>query len=325
MRIVRRNGGRLRIAAAEIADVTGVLASEHAHVVESRVTRARLDEWRLTGTTLTDVELTDVVAGSVRAVDARWRQTAWSGGRASTFDAVRLTADGVRIEGVRFEYANLAAARLTDVLFVDCLFTTLDLPQAKADRVAFERCRADEVDTGVRVGLGTLAAVSRTGARGAQVGGGRGGVVAQREREQLGAEGLAGGPGRALLLAAAALGARGDVEQLLPAEVLDGTGAEAGVVGVPHEVKGEAIVCFVVLRPGHEPSEPLRKALSERVASQMGKALKPDKVLFSRDLPKTRSAKIMRRVIRATYLGREPGDLSSLENPGAVNAIAEAR
>ena len=100
--------------------------------------------------------------------------------------------------------------------------------------------------------------------------------------------------------------------------------AEAGVVGVPHAVKGEAIVCFVVLRSGHAPSEALRAELSERVASQMGKALKPDRVLFVHDLPKTRSAKIMRRVIRATYLGREPGDLSSLENPGAVKAIGEA-
>ena len=100
--------------------------------------------------------------------------------------------------------------------------------------------------------------------------------------------------------------------------------AEAGVIGVPHEVKGEAIVCFVVLRPGQAASEALRKELAERVASQMGKALKPDKVLFTRDLPKTRSAKIMRRVIRATHLGREPGDLSSLENPAAVKAVSEA-
>jgi acetyl-CoA synthetase len=100
--------------------------------------------------------------------------------------------------------------------------------------------------------------------------------------------------------------------------------AEAGVIGVPHEVKGEAIVCFVVLRPGHAPDDALRRELEERVASQMGKALKPDRVLFTRDLPKTRSAKIMRRVIRATYLARDPGDLSSLENPAAVKAVAEA-
>jgi acetyl-CoA synthetase len=56
----------------------------------------------------------------------------------------------------------------------------------------------------------------------------------------------------------------------------------------------------------------------------MGKALKPERVLFTRDLPKTRSAKIMRRVIRATYLGREPGDISSLENPDALKAIGDA-
>jgi acetyl-CoA synthetase len=100
--------------------------------------------------------------------------------------------------------------------------------------------------------------------------------------------------------------------------------AEAGVVGVPHEVKGEAIVCFVVLRPSHHASEPLRSQLSDLVARQMGKALKPERVLFTKDLPKTRSAKIMRRVIRATYMGKEPGDLSSLENPTALKAITEA-
>ncbi len=101
--------------------------------------------------------------------------------------------------------------------------------------------------------------------------------------------------------------------------------AEAGVVGVPHAVKGEAIVCFVVLRSDSAPSEPLRAELAERVAKQMGKALKPERVLFTRDLPKTRSAKVMRRVIRAMYLGNEPGDLSSLENPAALKAITEAR
>jgi acetyl-CoA synthetase len=100
--------------------------------------------------------------------------------------------------------------------------------------------------------------------------------------------------------------------------------AEAGVIGVPHEIKGEAVVCFVVLRPGCPASEPLRAELSGRVAQAMGKALKPEKILFTRDLPKTRSAKIMRRVIRATYLGKPAGDVSSLENPDAVKAIGEA-
>ena len=101
--------------------------------------------------------------------------------------------------------------------------------------------------------------------------------------------------------------------------------AEAGVIGVPHPIKGEAVVCFVVLRPGQAPSEALRGELSERVATALGKALRPEKVLFARDLPKTRSAKIMRRVIRATHLGSPAGDVSALENPDAITAIADAR
>jgi acetyl-CoA synthetase len=100
--------------------------------------------------------------------------------------------------------------------------------------------------------------------------------------------------------------------------------AEAGVIGVPHAIKGEAVVCFVVLRPGQAPSEALRVELSDRVATALGKALRPEKVLFARDLPKTRSAKIMRRVIRATHLGSAAGDVSALENPDAITAIAAA-
>jgi acetyl-CoA synthetase len=101
--------------------------------------------------------------------------------------------------------------------------------------------------------------------------------------------------------------------------------AEAAAIGVPHEIKGEAVVCFAVLRPGVESSEALRTEISDLVARQMGKALKPERVLFAAELPKTRSAKIMRRVIRATHLGKDPGDLSSLDNPGGVKAIADAR
>ena len=78
------------------------------------------------------------------------------------------------------------------------------------------------------------------------------------------------------------------------------------------------------LKPGQDAADALRTELGDRVAQHMGKALKPERVLFARDLPKTRSAKIMRRVIRATYLGQEPGDLSSLENPASVTSIVEA-
>jgi acetyl-CoA synthetase len=101
--------------------------------------------------------------------------------------------------------------------------------------------------------------------------------------------------------------------------------AESAAVGVPHEVKGEAVLCFVVLRPDIAPGEKIRAELSDLVAHQMGKALKPERVLFVADLPKTRSAKIMRRVIRATYLGKDPGDLSSLDNPASIKAISESR
>jgi acetyl-CoA synthetase len=99
---------------------------------------------------------------------------------------------------------------------------------------------------------------------------------------------------------------------------------EAAAIGVPHPVKGEAVVCFAVLRPGIAASEALREELVERVSQAMGKAIKPDRVHFVAELPKTRSAKIMRRVIRAIHLGKDPGDLSSLDNPGGIEAIKRA-
>ncbi len=90
-------------------------------------------------------------------------------------------------------------------------------------------------------------------------------------------------------------------------------------------MKGEAVVCFAVLRPGYEPSDSLRREIKQAVVGQLGKALQPKDVRFVRDLPKTRNAKIMRRVIRAAYLGqKEMGDISSLENPAAVEEIARA-
>jgi len=87
-------------------------------------------------------------------------------------------------------------------------------------------------------------------------------------------------------------------------------------------MKGQALVCFCVLRGGHAPSPELEQALMALVAARLGKPLKPAAVRFVRDLPKTRNAKVMRRVIRTAYLGEAPGDLSSLENPQAVDEIA---
>jgi acetyl-CoA synthetase len=93
------------------------------------------------------------------------------------------------------------------------------------------------------------------------------------------------------------------------------------VIGVPDEVKGEAIWCFVVTKPGTERDEGLSKELAGAVAQHLGKAFKPSKIVFVDELPKTRSAKIMRRTLRAVVLGKDPGDLSSLENPSALEAV----
>jgi acetyl-CoA synthetase len=97
--------------------------------------------------------------------------------------------------------------------------------------------------------------------------------------------------------------------------------SEAAAIGVPNELKGEGIVCFCVLKPDNTPSEELSRQLRERVGQSLGKALKPEAVRFVRDLPKTRNAKIMRRVIRAAYLNQDPGDLTALENPQAVEEL----
>ena len=100
---------------------------------------------------------------------------------------------------------------------------------------------------------------------------------------------------------------------------------EAAAIGVPHELKGEVIVVFVVLRPGHIAAAGLAGEIAESIAQRLGRPLRPDAVRFVADLPKTRNAKVLRRVIRAAYLGKEDlGDLSSLENPLAVEQIKEA-
>jgi acetyl-CoA synthetase len=95
-------------------------------------------------------------------------------------------------------------------------------------------------------------------------------------------------------------------------------------------------VCFVVLRPGAAAGEPLRQALSRCVVDGLGKALKPDAVKFVGELPKTRNAKVMRRLIRAVYLTSHPGalpagatapalgDVSALDNPRALDAVRSA-
>ena len=100
---------------------------------------------------------------------------------------------------------------------------------------------------------------------------------------------------------------------------------EAAAIGVPDEIKGQAVVAFAVLQPGLKPDEALRAELEGQVAKELGKPLAPKEVRFVGDIPKTRNAKVMRRVIRAAYLGEPPGDLSALVNPEAVEEIARRR
>ena len=100
--------------------------------------------------------------------------------------------------------------------------------------------------------------------------------------------------------------------------------SEAAAIAVPDPLRGEAVICFCVLVSGEHGDEALAEALKEKVARSLGKPLKPEAIKFVSDLPKTRNAKIMRRVIRAGYLGQEMGDLSALENPLAVDEIQRA-
>ena len=96
---------------------------------------------------------------------------------------------------------------------------------------------------------------------------------------------------------------------------------EAAAIGIPHAVKGESIAVFCVLRPGEPGGPEARAAISAEVVRELGKALKPDAVELVPALPKTRSGKVMRRVIRAAYLGLDPGDISALDDPSLLEAI----
>jgi acetyl-CoA synthetase len=89
--------------------------------------------------------------------------------------------------------------------------------------------------------------------------------------------------------------------------------AEAAAIGLPHEVKGEGIHCYVILKAGYTPSEALAEELRQHVAQLIGPIARPEAIHFVDKLPKTRSGKIMRRVLRARALGLPEGDLSTLE------------
>jgi acetyl-CoA synthetase len=100
--------------------------------------------------------------------------------------------------------------------------------------------------------------------------------------------------------------------------------AEAGVTGRPDELRGEVISAFVVLKGGHEPSADMERALRETVRRELGPVAVIGDINFVRMLPKTRSGKIMRRVFKAVVLGRDPGDISTIEDAGSVEEARES-
>jgi acetyl-CoA synthetase len=89
--------------------------------------------------------------------------------------------------------------------------------------------------------------------------------------------------------------------------------AEAAVISKPHPIKGEAIKAFVILKVGYKPSEELKEELRQQVRKEIGPIATPDEIEFVDSLPKTRSGKIMRRVLKAKELGQPVGDISTLE------------
>jgi acetyl-CoA synthetase len=97
--------------------------------------------------------------------------------------------------------------------------------------------------------------------------------------------------------------------------------AEAAVVGKTHDIKGQAIAAFVTVREGITPSISLRDDLREFVANKIGALARPDDIIFSADLPKTRSGKIMRRLLRDIAEGRALGDTTTLADPGVVASL----
>jgi acetyl-CoA synthetase len=100
-------------------------------------------------------------------------------------------------------------------------------------------------------------------------------------------------------------------------------GAEAAVVGRQHELKGQAVAAFVTLKEGKPATAELRDDLKEHVARKIGAIARPDDIFFSADLPKTRSGKIMRRLLKDIAEGRALGDTTTLADPAVVARLKE--
>jgi acetyl-CoA synthetase len=99
--------------------------------------------------------------------------------------------------------------------------------------------------------------------------------------------------------------------------------AEAAVVGKPHELKGQALAAFVILRSGHERTPGLEEELREHVVKKIGAIARPDDIIFTAELPKTRSGKIMRRLLKDIAAGRTLGDVTTLADPAVVAMLKD--
>jgi acetyl-CoA synthetase len=99
--------------------------------------------------------------------------------------------------------------------------------------------------------------------------------------------------------------------------------AEAAVIGKHHEIKGQAVAAFVIIKEGYQADERLREELKQHVANKIGAIARPDDIIFTADLPKTRSGKIMRRLLRDVAEGRALGDTTTLADPAVVQALKE--
>jgi acetyl-CoA synthetase len=103
--------------------------------------------------------------------------------------------------------------------------------------------------------------------------------------------------------------------------------SEAAVVGYPHDLKGQGIYCYVTLKDGIEPSEDLRKELVRQVRKEIGATASPDLIQWAPGLPKTRSGKIMRRILRKIAANEydQLGDISTLAEPAVVDDLVSNR
>ena len=122
-------------------------------------------------------------------------------------------------------------------------------------------------------------------------------------------------------------------KRLGPAEIeaiinADAAVEESAAIGIPHDLKGEEVGLYVVLAHSNLTSDPgreeIRSRLIKSVMDELGKPVKPGFIRFCSSLPKTRNAKVMRRVIQAVYLNKDLGDISSLEDPASIEAIRNA-